>query len=257
MDNLQFYKEVIKAIEDNKEFVLAQIIDTRGSTPGKVGFKILVYKNGKALGTLGGGEFEKKVINESLELLSSREKSKTIDINLEEIEMGCGGEIKVFLEHHEVKKKLFIFGGGHIGKALADISAIANIPTVVIEDKVEFASEERFPNSEVLSGDPRKYAKELDLREGFVVVVTRSHEQDYEILEEVLKRKSKDLPFYLGMIGSKTKVNKFFDELKKSINKKKINKVHAPIGLDIGAKTAEEIAVSILAEIIREKNKRV
>jgi xanthine dehydrogenase accessory factor len=256
MNDLQFYKEIVKAIEGNREFVLAQIIDTQGSTPGKVGFKMLVYRNGEVHGTVGGGEFEKKVINESLELLSSSEKAKTIDLNLEEIEMGCGGKIKVFLETHKARKKICIFGGGHVGKALAEISAMLNIPTVIIDDRVEFANKERFPVSEILLGDPKKYAKELDLKQDSVVIVTRSHEQDYKILKEILKKEPEDFPFYLGMIGSKTKVNKFFEELEHFIDKEKLKKIHAPIGLDIGAKTAREIAISILAELIREKNKR-
>jgi len=132
MDSLKFYKVIVKAIENSKEFVLAQIVDTQGSTSGKVGFKMLVYKEGEVLGTLGGGEFEKKVIEESLALFSSKETAKTISINLEELEMGCDGKIRVLLDYHKAKKKLYIFGGGHIGKALASLSAVLSIPTVMI-----------------------------------------------------------------------------------------------------------------------------
>jgi len=107
-----------------------------------------------------------------------------------------------------------------------------------------------------LSVNPRKYAKTLDLKKDFVVIATRSHEQDYEILEEILRRELGDFPSYVGMIGSRTKVKKFFDELKKKIDKEKISRVHAPIGLEIGSETAEEIALSILAEIIKERSKR-
>ena len=248
----QFFREVVKALEANREFVIGQIVEAQGSTPGKVGFKMLIFKDGTTYGTLGGGSFEKRVIEESLKLFETEEKTKMIDAALEASEMMCGGQVKVFLEKYDAGRKLYIFGGGHVGKALADLASIIKIPTVIIDDRIEFANKERFPDSEVLLGDPGKCANKIDFKNGFVVIVTRSHEEDSRILEEILKRDEQ--PFYLGMMGSQSKVSAIFDKLKQSISQEKLRKVHAPIGIDINSETAEEIAVSIIAEIIKEKN---
>jgi xanthine dehydrogenase accessory factor len=247
----QFFREVVKALEANREFVIGRIVEAQGSTPGKVGFKMLIFKDGATYGTLGGGSFEKRAIEESLKLFEAGERTKMIDATLEASEMLCGGQVKVFLEKYEAGRKLYIFGGGHVGKALASIASIIKIPTVIIDDRKEFANKERFPHSEIVIGRGEECAKTIDFKNGFVVIVTRSHEQDYEILSEILKRDEQ--PFYMGMMGSQSKVNTIFNELKQSIDQEKLREVHAPIGIDINSETAEEIAVSIIAEIIKEK----
>ena len=205
-------------------------------------------------------EFGKKSKpKESLEALKSGSprtvKHDLFDEEGKDTGMICGGEMEFFIEPLISADKLYIFGAGHIGFHLARMAELLGFSFAVIDDRQEFANSERFPNAaEVLNGDFVETAENLNLTEAdYIVIITRNHDLDYEILNKVLPKPS----YYLGLIGSKSKKQEIFARLKDidGFTENEINKIHCPIGLDIGSETPEEIALSIMAEIIKEKRK--
>jgi len=150
-----------------------------------------------------------------------------------------------------VGEKLFVFGGGHVALPLVQLATKVGFSVTVIDDRSEFAATERFPEAnKCIQAQPGKYAEELEITEkDYVVIVTPGHKDDYAVLRGVIKKPAK----YLGMIGSKVKRNEIYEKLKTndSVTEKELKKVHCPIGLEIGSETPEEIAVSIVAELIK------
>jgi xanthine dehydrogenase accessory factor len=168
----------------------------------------------------------------------------------EEVGMVCGGELEVFIEPILTPSTLYLFGGGHISLPLAKIGKLLGFKIAVIDDRAEFANTDRFPEADViLAGDFTKSFPKLKIdKSSYIVIVTRGHQHDELVLEWAVGTLAK----YVGMIGSKTKVKTIFSHLlARGISKEKLDRVHAPIGLEIEAQTPEEIAVSILAEIIK------
>jgi xanthine dehydrogenase accessory factor len=250
MNDLEIFEKIPDLIKMNKGFVISTLIETTGSTPGRPGFKMLTLENGETIGNLGGGKLEKKITEISHSLLESNKKSKKLEIDLNEIGMDCGGKAVVWMEVYRPKRKLYIFGAGHVGKSLSKIAGILGFHRIIIDDRKEITDDRAFSGAEIVNLDSVKAAKELNLKDQIVVLVNRTHELDFETLKVLLEKK--EMPFYLGMIGSDRKVKLFFKDLEKTVPKDKIQKVHAPIGIQIRSETPEEIAVSILAEIIRE-----
>jgi len=166
--------------------------------------------------------------------------------------MICGGDLEVFIEPILTTPTLFIFGGGHISLPLAKTAKLLGFKIAVIDDRAEFANTERFPEAEmVLADDFTKAFSKLKIdKTSYIVIVTRGHQHDELVLDMALGTPAK----YIGMIGSKTKVKATYSHLlAKGVPKEKLDSVHSPIGLEIGAQTPEEIAVSILAEIVKVK----
>lgn len=255
-------------LEQGEDFVIAKVVDTTGSTPRKKGAWMLVKKDGTTMGTVGGGRLEAETEKLCKETFDTKEKSKLchFKLNTEErdaLDMGCGGDADVLIEyvdaaHPESFKEEFnlettayIFGAGHVGLALEPVLRHINFRTVVIDDRKEYANRERFPEaSEVKVLSDFKHAfEDLELNENsYIVIVTRGHMGDYDVLKDALKQKSA----YVGMIGSKKKNKMLFDMLREEgYSEADISRVHAPIGLSIQAETPEEIAISIAAEMIQ------
>jgi xanthine dehydrogenase accessory factor len=250
------YQEIVRIRAEGGEAALVTIVSTTGSTPREEGAKMLVKADGSIIGTIGGGGLEAQVIKEAIKVIGQG-KPKQLHFSLtakEVAEKGmlCGGEVEVFIEPILTTPTLFIFGGGHISLSLVKMGKLLGFKIVVVDDRAEFANSDRFPEADIiLAEDFTKSFPKLKIdKSSYIVIVTRNHQYDDMVLEWAVGTPAK----YLGMIGSKTKTKAVFSHLMtKGISKEQLERVHAPIGLEINAQTPEEIAVSILAEIVKAR----
>lgn len=246
------YEEIVKSKAKGEEVALVTLTSAHGSTPREQGAKMLVRADGSIMGTIGGGSIEKQVIKEAVEVIK-KGKPKRLSYRLkegEETDMVCGGDVEVFVEPILPAPTLFIFGGGHIALCLASMAKMVDFKIVVIDDRPEFANRERFPEAEqTLVIDFAQAFSQLEIDEsGYIVIVTYAHKGDEVVLERALRTRAK----YIGMIGSRAKNKLIFSHLRdKGFSQEMLDKVNAPIGLEINAQTPEEIAVSILAQLIK------
>jgi xanthine dehydrogenase accessory factor len=248
------HSEIARIKAQGQEAALVTIIGASGSTPSGVGSKMLVKADGGTMGTIGGGSIEKLVTEEALKVIRMG-KAKRLNFSLREDKecgMICGGDVEVFIEPILQEPKLFIFGGGHIALALSKMAKMVGFRIVVIDNRPDYASPQRFPEAETtVATDYAQAFSNLEIDNmSYIVIVTHGHQGDEVVLEKAVKTEAK----YIGMIGSKRKNRVIFDHLlAKGIPQELIDRVHAPIGLEIHASTSEEIAVSILAEIIEAR----
>jgi xanthine dehydrogenase accessory factor len=234
---------------------LCTVVQTRGSTPRSAGARMLVFPDGSISGTIGGGALEKSVIAEALKVIdSSRPVTSRHDL-LHRHEMCCGGSMDVFIEPLMEKERLYVFGAGHTGQALARHALPLDFDVVLIDDRKETLDAVHMDGVSKLQ---LHYAQALAVlpfdRRTYVAIMTYSHPHDRDILAFCLRK-----PFaYLGMIGSERKVEmtrKMFAE-GISATEEELSRVDMPMGMDIGAETPDEIAVSILAGMIRVRRKQ-
>lgn len=242
------------AVRRGARVALVTIVRVNGSTPQRVGAKMLVDEDGAIVGTIGGGCYENDAIGRAR--LALREGARPFlvhyDLNddfAQDTGLVCGGQMDVFVEPLLPPPDLFIVGAGHVGFHLARIAAATGFTVHVVDDREAFANRERFPDAaDVIVDDIGVWLAEAPLpTSAFVVVVTRGHKHD---LDAVRALGDRDLR-YVGLIGSRAKVARLGEQLvAEGADAALMARVHAPIGLDIGAVTPEEIAVSILAELI-------
>lgn len=237
-------------IKKGQKVALVTVTNSTGSAPGRTGNMMLVYPDGSIEGTCGGGKVEYTVIQQTLQCLE-KGTSETFDIKLEDIGMSCGGHMKGFIDVQMNEKQLVIIGGGHIGVKLYALGKELGFTMTVIDDREEFANEDRFPEARTVSGSLKEILKEENLTDKFVVIVSKGHVTDYEALLEVIHVDYR----YLGLIGSKKKVLGLLENLKTDgIDYTEYKNFYAPVGLDIARKDPAEIAFSIMAEILLVKN---
>ncbi|MBN1755419.1 XdhC family protein [bacterium] len=253
---MNIYNEIIRHQEENRAAALATVVKVEGSAPQVVGAKMLIDMDGNIYGTVGGGTVEARVIEDGIKAITERTagifKYNFSIKNGAEGEMICGGQMEIFIEPLVIYPMLYIFGGGHIGSSLAKIAIEVGFQAVVIDDRKELLSSDQWPESvKLLQGNFTEIAQKLNYGpDCFIVIATHGHLYDQDVLEECISKSYK----YIGMIGSKNKVRTIFNNLiDKGINQKLLNRVHTPIGLDIGGRSPAEIAVSIIAEIIAVK----
>jgi xanthine dehydrogenase accessory factor len=223
---------------------------------------MLVYPDGKIMGTVGGGLLEEKVREEALHCLREK-RSNLLEFMLDDqgahsIGVLCGGKVKIFVEPILGSTTVYVFGGGHIAVPLVQFAKVLDFAVVVVDDRKEFANKERFPMAdEVKLGDFLEVTESIDFHaDDCVVIVTHGHQHDEVVLKQCLSKKS--VPTYIGMIGSKRKVATTFSRLREQgVPGERLSTVRAPIGLDIGAQTPAEIALSIMGEIIAQKYRKV
>ncbi|MGD9116414.1 MAG: XdhC/CoxI family protein [Dehalococcoidia bacterium] len=251
---VDIYQEIVRIKEKGGEAALVTIVSASGSTPREEGTKMLVKPDGSIIGTVGGGGLEAQVIEEAVKVIKQA-KPRRFHMSLtakeaEESGMICGGELDVFIEPILTAPTMYIFGGGHISLPLAQMGKMLGFDVAVIDDRAEFANAERFPEAEtVIAADFNESFAQLKIdKSSYIVIVTRGHQHDELVLEWAITTPAK----YIGMIGSKTKVQTTYDHLlAKGVPQKTLDAVFSPIGLAIGAQAPEEIAVSIMAEIIK------
>jgi xanthine dehydrogenase accessory factor len=252
------YKKINTLLDGNKIFWIATVIKAEGHTPAKAGMKMIVEPGKKFTGTIGGGEIEKKVTDYILENKPTLPVSLDFDLGAEsdsdiKTEMICGGTQTVFIEPNNSKTELYIIGGGHCGRALSELAAKVGFKVIVIDSREEILSQY---DNETIKTELINYEnveKAISFSdEVFIVIMTHGHVNDELVLEKLIEKKYK----YLGMLGSSKKVASVFRNLKsRGIKEEHIEKVNAPIGIEIGSHTPDEIAISIMAQIIQITNK--
>jgi xanthine dehydrogenase accessory factor len=252
--NHEVFAALGEALSRGEEAALVTIVSSNGSTPQRVGAKMLVFGDGRIVGTVGGGCYEHDAIGRARQVLASR-KAVTVKYDLnddfaEETGLVCGGQMEVFIEPIEASPAVYIFGAGHVGYYLAKMAHEAGFGVHVIDDRAAFANSERFPFavSVVVDDIPGWLERTPIPATAYAVIVTRGHRNDLDALRALAPR---DLR-YIGLIGSRAKVARLYEQLlsETNVDPARLERIHAPIGLDLGAVTPQEIAVSITAELI-------
>jgi xanthine dehydrogenase accessory factor len=249
---MDLFEEIVKLRRAGLRGALATIVHTNGSIPSYESSRMLVREDGSIAGTIGGGCVEADVWAAAREVMKIEAPRKmTFNLNHEasyDNGLICGGTLEVFVEPILPQPALYIFGGGHVSMALAQAAHTAGFAIGVIDDRESFANAERFPMArEIFTSFEDAYAKLQPNASTYLVIVTRGHKDDMRVLAWAVNTDAK----YIGMIGSKRKVISVYEALEKEGHApEKFENVHAPVGLDIGALTPEEIAISITAELI-------
>ena len=250
---MDIYEEIVDLRRRGRRGAIATIVNVRGSIPSFKTAKMLVRDDGSIVGTIGGGCVEAEVWQAAREVMES-EKPRTLTFNLNQnpkydTGLVCGGTLDIFVEPVLPAASLYIFGAGHVSASLYKVAQNAGFDVTVVDDREAYANRERFPDAkEVIAEDFEKATARITPNESsYIVIVTRGHRDDMRVLRWAVQTQAR----YIGMIGSKRKTVAIFRELtKEGIPANLFERVHAPVGLDIGAITPEEIAVAITAELI-------
>jgi xanthine dehydrogenase accessory factor len=249
----EIFNDLKTVIEQGIPAVLCIVTETTGSTPRKTGSKMLVFQDGTIKGTIGGGSIEHQSIQEALNIICSGTPfSKRFHLE-DDLKMHCGGTMEIYFEPIGCLPKLYIFGGGHIGKALAGYAIGLGFRPFVFDQREGIFDEWNSPGVETGNGDFIQIIDSLTFDTNtYIAIVTHKHDFDETVLLACLQREYA----YIGMIGSKRKVA----EIRKNalgnhnIPEEKLNKVDMPIGIPFAAETPAEIAISIIAKMIDVKN---
>jgi len=255
--NQEVFSALSAALERGDEVALVTIVASTGSTPQRVGAKMLVFRDGRTVGTIGGGCYENEAALKAREAISERRpfniKYELNDDFAQETGLVCGGQMEVFIEPVEASPEVYVFGAGHVGYFVARMAHEVGFKVHVIDDREKFANAERFGSDiDVLVDHIPSWLDAHTLpRTAYAVIVTRGHTHDLDALRALVRSPLR----YLGLIGSKAKVKRIFDALvEEGTSPEALSGVHAPIGLDIGAITPQEIAISIVAELVAAKH---
>ncbi len=250
---MDIYEQIVQLRREGRRGAVATIVNVRGSIPSFKTAKMLVRDDGSIVGTIGGGCVEADVWQAAREVMESEKpRTLTFDLNQDpkyDTGLVCGGTLEVFVEPVLPPALLYIFGAGHVAFNLCQVASSAGFDLIVTDDRISYATKERFPAArEVHALDFKEATRKLDPNEAsYIVIVTRGHRDDMRILRWAVQTRAR----YVGMIGSKRKVIEIYKNLQKEgLPAHLFERVHAPIGLDIGAVTPEEIAVAITAELI-------
>jgi len=254
--SVDIYEEIVQLRRAGRRGAVATIVNVRGSIPSFKTAKMLVRDDGSIAGTIGGGFVEAEVWQAAREVMESEKpRTLTFDLNQDpryDTGLVCGGTLEIFIEPVLPPAELYIFGAGHVAASLYKVARIAGFDITVVDDREVYASRERFPEAqEVIAEDFDKVTSRLQPSESsYIVIVTRGHRDDMRVLRWAVQTPAR----YIGMIGSKRKTITIFKELQKEgLAPELFDRVHAPVGLDIGAITPEEIAVAITAELIAKR----
>lgn len=251
---MDLYDEIVRLRRLGQKCAIATIVQVNGSIPSYESAKMLVREDGSMMGTVGGGCVEGEVWTVAREVIET-EKPQHLNFSLSQdvaYDEGliCGGQLNIFVEPVIPQPVAFIFGGGHVSKGISKIANMAGFETVVIDDREAFANSERFPEASATYADEyEKVFSQLPVNSSsYLVIVTRGHRDDMRVLRWAVTSPAK----YIAMIGSKRKTISVVKELEKEGIPRSAfeSKVFAPMGLEIGAETPEEIAISVVAEMI-------
>jgi xanthine dehydrogenase accessory factor len=242
---------------EGRRFVLLTVVESRGFTPQKPGVHMLLAEGGETAGTIGGGAIEHDCIRQAHELLTSGQQARTVRRQLTtELGMCCGGEMVVHLEVLEALPRLLVFGAGHVARPLAAFAAACGFAVHVVDARPDWLNAERFPHAVRELRAPDDFAREWaaagaggpgEDANTYAVVTTHDHALDQRVVQELLRRELR----FTGLIGSLAKQRKFALRLRaRGFGDDEIARLRTPVGLAIGARTSEEIAVSIVAELV-------
>lgn len=254
---MDIYEEIVRLKKDGRSLALATIIECKGSSPQKQGTKMLVRDDGSVLGTLGGGCLEAEVIQNAL--MSLRDgTSRNVRFELTEKHGGlvCGGTVLVFIEPVIPEPALLILGAGHVGRALTKVAAFSGFRVTVIDDREEYANRDNLPDAhEILVRDFGDSISGVVAGScAYIVIATRGHNHDLEALKTALRTDAR----YIGLVGSRRKRTLLFKTLsEEGFSEDDIGRIIIPVGLPIHSTTSEEIAISIMAQMIQQRRTRV
>ncbi|MBX5495156.1 MAG: XdhC family protein [Bryobacteraceae bacterium] len=250
---MDVFEELVRLRKLGQKCALATIVQVRGSIPSYESAKLLVREDGSMIGTIGGGCVEAEVWNAARDVIAE-EKPRKLSFNLGQdaaYDNGliCGGQLDVFVEPVVPQPRAFIFGAGHISRSLSKVASLAGFATVVIDNRETFANRERFPEAdEIFAEEYEEVFPKLSINSSsYLIIVTRGHRDDMRVLRWAITTDAK----YIAMIGSRRKVYAVIKEFEKEgIPRERFQRIFAPMGFEIGAITPEEIAVSVVAEMI-------
>ena len=254
---MDVFEEIVTMRKAGMRGALATIVHTNGSIPSYESSRMLVREDGSIVGTIGGGCVEADVWAAAKEVMAQESPRKmTFQLNNEasyDNGLICGGTLEVFVEPILPQPVAYIFGGGHISMALAKSASAAGFGIVVIDDREQFANAERFPMAqELYTSYEEAFARLSPNAASYLVIVTRGHRDDMRVLAWAVRTQAR----YVGMIGSKRKVISVYQALEKEgYAAEEFASVYAPMGLELGALSPEEIAISITAELVAVRRK--
>ncbi len=247
------YEAIVEGRRRGERMALAAVIARRGSVPRKDPAKMLVYEDGRQIGTVGGGCMEAEIHRAALESIRTQKPQllhfDLTEDDLEDSGLICGGTLEVYVEPILPQPWLFILGAGHVGRCLARMARDLGFRIAIVDDRVKYANRERFPEAEAVHvGEWEAVLQELPVDgTSYIVIVTRGHQFDLACLRFALRTRAR----YIGLLGSRRKIRLFFEKLAaEGVDAAELARVSAPVGLDIGSETPEEIAVSIAAELV-------
>lgn len=250
---MDLYDEIVRLRNLGQKCALATIVQVNGSIPSYESAKLLVREDGSMMGTVGGGCVEAEVWTAAREVIES-EKPRHLSFSLGQdaaYDQGliCGGQLNIFVEPVIPQPRALIFGGGHVSKSISKVAAIAGFATTIVDDREAFANKERFPEAEATYAEEYEsvFPRLIVNSSTYVIIVTRGHRDDMRVLRWAIATPAK----YISMIGSKRKTISVIKELEKEgFPREAFERIFAPMGLEIGAESPEEIAVSVVAEMI-------
>ena len=250
---MQIFEEALRLKRLSRASAIATIVECRGSSPQKQGAKMLVRDDGSLLGTLGGGCLEADVVQAAIMTMKDGHPL-TLPFELTEREGGlvCGGSVLVYIEPILLEPRLIILGAGHVGKTLTRLARFTGFRVTVIDDRKEFANQENLPDAtDLMVTDFERAFEGLAVgKDTFIVVATRGHNHDLDAVKAALGTDAG----YIGLLGSRRKKGLLFRSLAESgFSQTDIGRVVIPVGIEIGSVTPEEIAVSIMAQIIQRR----
>ena len=252
---MDLYEEIVRLRQAGEPAALCTVLLTRGSTPGKETMKMLVRGDGTTLGSVGGGCVEADVVEMAKEVIATdRAETRTFNLNqkdLPESGLVCGGRVTILAEP-VVPPVLVLFGGGHVSGAATRVAKEADLRVMVCDDRPAYANPATHPQADACFCGPWKeaVAQVAPAAHHYLVVVTRGHRDDAEVLMEIARQGCR--PKYMGMIGSRAK-KATLDRilLDEGVDPEFLAGVRTPIGLDVGAKSSGEISISLVAELVR------
>jgi len=248
------FNKILEILKTGEVAALCTVVSTKGSTPLKTGAKMIVWGNGSIFGTIGGGPLEHATVENAIGVIKDKRPQLFVHNLQVQHNMCCGGSMEIYIEPLMPLKKLFMFGGGHVGKAVVKHALDLDFEITVIDSREEIFNDWDFSGYRKVTGDYPKTLPTLPYDDNtYIVIATMDHPTDNEVLAFCISRPH----CYLGMIGSKKKVATMKENLISQgiATEEELSRVDMPIGLDINAVTADEIAISIVAKLIREKNK--
>ncbi len=251
----EMLERIAELKNQGKTFCIVTVVDSQGATPRKAGARGIIFPDGSLEGTVGGGNIELEATQIALQVMKSKQP-RLQKFDLAALEVGgmtCGGSMTLFFEPVFPDRVLTIFGGGHVGRAVARVAHEAGWQVRVIDERVGVLDPQFFPaQAELIGENYLGYIKNQNFGPNdWLVIVTPKHTHDEAVLEAVIHSSAA----YIGMMGSPKKVKEVMASLKaKGISEQALSKVYAPIGLNIGSETPGEIAVSIVAEMLAVRN---
>jgi xanthine dehydrogenase accessory factor len=250
---MEVFAAAAHAIRTGRRAAFATVILANGSTPRSSGARMLVLDDGTTVGTVGGGALELAVTRAATEAIRTGKPARMAIHLTRDLGMCCGGQMEVYVEPIQAREPFYVFGAGHVAHALAPLLLSLDYDVAIVDDRDELATPERFPGCRIESGDPREFARALPGAEDtWILVTTHDHALDLDLGEVLLPKTCA----WIGMIGSQAKVAKFFLRWRAAgMDEALFAKLSAPVGLDVGAETPAEIAVSIAAELVRVRRR--